>query len=169
MFPMLCVSTAELPFVPSFLSGAAYWAFFIRPDEFEQTVDDGSLVVRRYERIAGLQPLSPPDASRRHSIELRFSETQDYPGGFALVEALRGPPELLTDYEGHADSLARRFPCHSGIKLGGYPHMIQGTAFLESLDPDYQAQVDSTELYSYADSGIGYLYDDLRAVIWECM
>ena len=61
------------------------------------------------------------------------------------------------------------FKCHAGIKLGGYPHLIQETAFLQSLEPDFQIQIDITELYSYGDSGVGYFHDDLSAVIWETM
>jgi hypothetical protein len=56
-----------------------------------------------------------------------------------------------------------------GIKLGGYPLLIQSTAFLMTLDPDFQLQVDATSLYTSADSGIGYICDNLTSAIWETM
>lgn len=52
--------------------------------------------------------------------------------------------------------------------LGGYPHSFL-TAFLCETDPDYQIQLDGTELYSYADAGIGFACHDLTYAIWESM
>jgi hypothetical protein len=154
---VLNIRTAELPAIPTFLGGSAYWSFFLEPQAFEQVVSDGSLVVRRYESTAALRPLPPP-SSQASPLRLRFRAVTDYPSGFALAKCL---PETTI--------LEDRFPCHAGIKLGGYPHMIQGTAFLESLEPDFQIQLDCSNFYSYADSGIGFVYDGLSAVIWESL
>jgi hypothetical protein len=154
---VLNVNTAELPSVPAFLNRAAYWSFFITPDAFEQSVSDGTLLVRPYPSVQSLRPLTPPD-SLAAPVRLRFAAEVDYPLGFALAKCL---PE--------ATAFEDQYPCLSGIKLGGYPHMIQGTAFLESLDPEFQIQLDCSSHYCYGDSGIGFVYGGLSAVIWECV
>jgi hypothetical protein len=65
---------------------------------------------------------------------------------------------------------AERFPCHSGIKLGGYPLLIQSIeAFLASRDPDFQMQIDGSDCYMYGDTGIGYIPSKLSAIVWETM
>jgi hypothetical protein len=166
LLPILSLSTSELPFVPSFLADQAYWCFFIKPGSFEQGVASGSLVVRSYLSLDGLVPLPAGAPLRRATLGLRFSAVTDYPSSYAVSASLADRPALLAAY-GSAESI--RFPCHAGIKLGGYPHLIQPTAFLASFDPDFQVQLDSTEFYEYADSGVGYVYGGLSATIWESM
>lgn len=156
---ILTIYTPELPEVPDFLRAAEYWAFFIEPRSYEQVAEDGSLVVRQYRSITSLCLLPQPAGAKGIPLQLRFREIIDYPSDFALAKA---PPAV-------AHAAESRFECHSGIKLGGYPHLIQETAFLESLDPDYQIQLDCSNYYMYADSGIGYVYAGLSAVIWETM
>jgi hypothetical protein len=166
MTAILSLYIPELPYVPDFLRPFAYWAFFIEPDRHEHTHSDGSLVVRRYSDRAALKPLS---TSETQTLELLFHEVTDYPSPIAIREVLATQPRLREIYDHHADALSERYPCHAGIKLGGYPHLIQATAFLATLEPDFQIQIDTTDVYAYADSGIGYFYGDLSAVIWESL
>ncbi len=169
LFPVLSIHVAELPHVPDFLEGAEYWSLFIEPHQFEQATDDGSLVVRRYPHISGLEPLRPSTDTMPARLALRFRQVVDFPSSCALEQALRSNPALLSTYREQSDDLEDLFPCHDGIKLGGYPLLVHGTTFLQSLHPDFQIQLDTTELYSYADSGVGYVYGGLTAAIWESM
>jgi hypothetical protein len=170
LFPVLSIYTPELPFVPRFLSEFEYWVIFIEPEIFEQSAEDGSLVVRKYQCIADLVPMSPPEPWMREALYLDFHATEDYPARDALTNALANRPDLVEFYRERADSFAERYPCHAGIKIGGYPYLIQRTAFLlESLEPDYQIQLDMTELYMHGDSGIGYVYGGLSTIHWETM
>src|SRR5262249_41009961 len=57
LFPLFSVHVPDLSFVPSFLVGFEYWTFFIEADAWEQTGEEGSLVVRRYPSARGLEPL----------------------------------------------------------------------------------------------------------------
>jgi hypothetical protein len=161
LFPILTIATRELPFVPVFLSGNEYWAVFIQRDQYEQSVNDGSLVVRRYPRISELVPLPQPIGAPSKSLGLSFSTVTDYPSRIALRT-------IIGDDVDHED-LDELYPCHAGIKLGGWPLLVQGTAFLATAEPDFQIQLDVTELYMYADTGIGYVYGRLEAIIWESM
>ena len=164
LFPVLTVHTHELPVVPDFLAGGAYWVFFIERDAFEQTVSDGSLVVRQYPEVSELVPLPQPVDSSAARLGFSFRAITDYPSSTALAE-------ILGEELGGAsiEELDEEFPCHDGIKLGGWPLLIQHTAFLATDQPDFQIQLDGTELYDYADSGIGYIYGGLQYVIWESM
>jgi hypothetical protein len=175
LFPILGLHTPELPFVPPFLEGYSYWTFFFELNQYEQGIDDGSLIVRRYRDVTGLELLAAPsslallaaDESSYPTVQpLRFHEVRDYPSYSALERSLA--PDLFQQYRARATELRDRYPCHSRIKLGGYPYLIQeGPAFLRSLDPDFQMQWDSNDYYMYCDTGIGYVFGNLAWVIWE--
>jgi hypothetical protein len=167
LVPILAVHTPELPHVPAFLDGYRYWTFFIEPDLFEQDVEGGTLVVRRYRDANDLTPLA--DGQVWPPYRLRFREVVDYPSRLALKESLAADPAVAAEFARNVNEVADRFPCHSGLKLGGYPCMIQGTHFLKTVEPDSQLQIDVCDTYQYADSGIGFVYANLQAVIWECM
>lgn len=167
LFPILTIATKELPFVPEFLSAYEYWAIFIQLDEFNQIIKDGSLVVRKYSTIEGLEPITSAHKNDSKYIELRFKEVQDYPSYSAVYRALEGDNELKNRFNPDWPDKLEEYECHSGIKIGGYPLLIQRTGFLENLNPDFQIQIDSTDLYSYCDSGIGYIYSNMSAAIWE--
>jgi len=152
------------------------WTFFFELDRYEQGIQDGSLIVRRYPDVAGLERLAAPSSlellAAASSFDptvrpLRFHEVRDYPSPLALKSSLA--TDLLQQYRARATELDERYPCHTGIKLGGYPYLIQKTGFLRSLDPDFQMQWDGNDYYMYADCGIGYVYGNLAWVIWETM
>jgi hypothetical protein len=169
LFPILTIAAKELPFIPDFLSGYEYWAIFLQLDEFNQSTKDGSLVVRKYSTLEGLEPILFPDQKTNEYIELYFKEVEDYPSYSAVDCTLNRDNELKNRLSLDWGDILDKYECHSGIKLGGYPLLIQGTAFLENLNPDFQIQIDSTKVYSYCDSGIGYIYGKLSAAIWETM
>ncbi len=169
LFPILTIATKELPFVPEFLSEYEYWAIFLQLDDFNQITKDGSLVVRKYSTLKGLEPIKPTYKNENKYIELRFKEVQDYPSYSAVFRALEEDNELKSRFNPDWPDKLDEYECHSGIKIGGYPLLIQGTVFLENLNPDFQIQIDSTDLYSYCDSGIGYIYSNMSAAIWETM
>ncbi len=160
LLPVLSVATEELPFVPDFLAEASSVSVFIVPNGYEHVAEDGSLVVWRDNRAG-------ESGESGTFIPLRFREVVDYPCQAALRQALAERPQLLDTLDELDDELDESFPCHDGIKLGGYPSLIQETAFLKSLDPDFQIQLDSTEFHSFGDSGMGYVYSGLSAIIWE--
>jgi hypothetical protein len=161
LFPILTIASNELPVIPPFLAGNEYWALFILREQYEHDVRDGSLVVRRYPELSQLVPLRPPVGVSSNRLGLSFSVVMDYPCRRAL--------EKLLGDDFDREDLDTRYPCHAGIKLGGWPLTIQGIAFLMTTDPDFQIQLDCTDLYMYADSGIGYVYAGLEAVVWESM
>jgi hypothetical protein len=168
LFPLLSVHVPELAFVPTFLAGFEYWTFFIKADAWEQTVEDGSLVVRRYPRAKGLEPLGElSDEDTWPVWDLTFTEVRDHPSRLTLDSVIAERGERATEEE--IRSVLREYRCHGGVKLGGYPLLVQETAFLKTLDPDFQLQFDSCPAYEYADSGIGYVYSDLRAMNWESL
>ena len=183
LFPILTIYTAELPRVPDFLNSQVYYSFHIHLDSYGQGVEDGSLVVRSYSSLpkapegrSGLRKLLGwilPEASAASEgpprVGFSFQEVLDYPSDQALHEILADRTDLLAEFEANDEVLLEKYPCHSGVKIGGYPLLIQPTGFLMGLNPNFQIQVDGTSLYSYADSGIGYLCDELASMHWETM
>ena len=167
LFPILSVRTSELPFVPSVFEHDAYLVIFIKKDEYEVATNDGSLVLRRYQDMAELVPLAVPPGAETTRLPLGFKEVRDFPDPSVISDALEERPELRGAYKQESDLWDSAFPCADGIKIGGYPRLIQETAFLKSLDPDFAMQIDGTDLYSYGDSGIGYLDADLSYLLWE--
>lgn len=170
LFPILTIGIVELPFVPEFLAGAAYWAFFIEPDEYSHATDDGSLVVRRYKSVDGLQPLTEPADVAHDGPELVFEEVVDYPCRSALRAHIAEDAAVSASLDPESvREIPEEFRCHGGIKLAGYPALVQETVFLQTLDPDHAIQLDATDVYMYADTGIGYLPRNLDYAHWECM
>ncbi|HUE71018.1 MAG TPA: hypothetical protein VMP01_09025 [Pirellulaceae bacterium] len=167
--PVLSILVAELPYRPPFLEGAAYWSLFTKRHCSESWVGDHTLVVRKYPDITPLRPLPVPPGIKLPPLPLRFHEVIDYPCDEALLEILSDQPLLLRAYESRADELRERFPCHSGIKLGGYPLLIQQTAFLMCLGPDFAIQIDISSYFHYQDAGIGYVNKDLTYACWETL
>lgn len=167
--PILSILVAELPYRPPFLEGAAYWSLFIKRHCSETWVGDHTLVVRKYADIAPLRLLRVPPEIKSPPLPLRFREVIDYPCDEALLEILSDQPSLLRAYESRDDELRERFPCHDGIKLGGYPLLIQPTGFLKCLDPDFAIQIDISSYFHYQDSGIGYFQKDLSYACWETL
>lgn len=169
LLPLLSLCVRELPFAPAFLQGFDYWTFFIEPETWEQIDRDGSLVVRRYKSVIGLRQLVAPPSIKPKPLHLRFRKVVDYPDQDALHETWAEQPALLRWLDSRAGELRERFPCHYGIKIGGYPQLIQPTAFLKTLDPDFQIQIDCSEYYHYGDSGIGYVCSGLSYACWETL
>lgn len=167
LVPILSVYVPELPFVPHFLAAWTYWTFFIQREPYEHLARDGSLVIRQSMSIANLVPMNPPPGIKTDPSILEFHEVRDYPCATALGEIFADYPRLGRDYFAHERAMSERFPCHYGIKLGGYPYLIQETYFLKQLNPPFSIQLDISEYFHKGDSGIGYLDEKLDYAAWE--
>ena len=167
LLTILTVDTRELPFIPNFLKGTEYISLFILQDEWSHTTEDSSLVVRWYSELPESTLEGGPETEPR--LALTFREVVDYPHPDVIDILLADQPELEQEYDQRRDELAEAYPCHTGLKLGGYPYLVQDTAFLQEEDPDYEIQLDATSFYSFADGGIGYVDRDLESIHWETL
>ena len=173
MVAALSIRVDELPSVPDHLEGIALLNIFI--DHSEHPEEDGATIIRTYPSLDGLQPIDIPTKEIADFHSIAWKATTDYPDGTMLEykllwdeikkdfddherrRAIEG--QYWAQFEEHHDEIQQSFPNHSGLKIGGWPTMIQVSpiAFLADEDPGYLAQLDSTVIYSFYDDGIGYL------------
>ena len=161
-----------LPFKPSGLEDVHFLTLFVHPDEWPEA--DKHWVLRTYKREDTLTP-----------IELDL----DSPQACRLLEQ----PKLVEDYPSYDDleetivddlwdEFSTKFPTLEGIKLGGWPDLIQSEIFWAPLNkhpakPRYVFQVDSIpEIgWQWGDGGCAYLgrgtikgERNTWALDWQC-
>ena len=125
--------------------------------------DRCGFVVREYERDAVLQPLFPP---RRDDVapsrRLSWERRRDYPhaGKYWDIMTL----EMLAILRKRTDEQDLHY---AGIKLGGWPTVIQSDWYHPPAD---HIQMPPTDDFWWGDSGIGHAYteDGQRRLYFEC-
>lgn len=167
----LSLRVHELPTVPDHLKGVALLNIFIDRSEYPE--EDGATIIRTYTSLDGLQPIDIPVGAIGDFHGITWKVAIDYPDGIMLKYKLLWD-EIRKDFDDHErrraleqqywdafekHDIQHAFPNHSGIKIGGWPTMIQVSpvAFLADEDPSYLLQLDRTDVYSFYDDGIGYL------------
>ena len=98
----------------------------------------------------------PTSLNTAHYL-LQWKLQKDYPG-YGQLSCDRLDHISLEEYESNSEIYEKKYPNFSGIKVGGWPRLIQETYFLMEGDADYVLQIDQTDVYCYCDCGIGYLF-----------
>ena len=156
LLPWVFISRDSLPKVPDCLRELAALAFYIDPklSTGDCVAEEGSqLVVRQYRNAEDLVLLARPGTLEGHSpYLLEWKEVDDFPSLSHFYSDF--PEEVYRHFCDHdmAESLAN----HSGIKIGGWPTLVQRGYDTFDLD-GFTLQIDMTENYMYADSGIAYV------------
>lgn len=128
--------------------------------EASSTQDANGFVVREYQLGEQLEPLRRPvELERHHFHRVTWNKIQDYPS----ISKYYGLFEESV-YSALCDDERLEFINHSGIKIGGWPTPIQSD---QRYPNEFDLQIDMTDNYVYADSGIGYL-SGIRG-IWHVM
>lgn len=131
-------------------------------------------LLRAYRDISLLVPLQSPGGFSVKAMPL-FARTvdNDFPCWEDVPIAL--PPEIADDYPA-------LFPNTGGIKLGGWPTLIQSEVWWapsneHPANPEYVFQIDSTEKgqWAWGDQGVGYFgrgtaagHEDEWTMAWQC-
>lgn len=173
----LCqINLTNLPFRPPRLEDIELLAVFIGPDELPMDAPNGrNWCIRAYPRLADLVPLAHQDTGsvikpfpmRPHVVEEDFPCWEDVP-----IEL----PEAITD------NYHDLFENISGLKLGGWPTLIQAEIYWAPWNehpaaPEYVFQVDSEPKaqWSWGDGGVGYFgrgtaegKEDEWTCEWQC-
>ncbi|CAN0287170.1 unnamed protein product, partial [Discosporangium mesarthrocarpum] len=158
MVAILTIDSHALPYVPPYLQAARHHVFFVQQEpKLSSMTDDGSLVHRTYNDGVDLLPLEPPPGLDSNPLGLAFERVVDFPSVESVEAQFGRKSECSTLYRTMFESEPAEFVCHDGIKLGGYPLLIRATAFLIPLDSPYEVQIDSTDSFMWADTGIAYL------------
>ncbi|MCU4156585.1 DUF1963 domain-containing protein [Carboxylicivirga sp. A043] len=154
LIPILSILTSELPFRTPHFDNIELINVFAYEEGAPIDEKEGSVVIRTYTDLKELKPLEMPDELMKPCFKLNWRKVVDYPNGYQL--------ELNLDegeYRKYLDNnsyLMDEFPNHHGIKIGGWPYLVQETYFLQMDEPDFAFQFDSNEVFMFCDSGLGY-------------
>ncbi len=156
LVPWVFISRDSLPKVPDRLLDFAALAFYIDPELFtgDYVAKEGSqLVVREYRGIEDLVLLDRPEKLEGHPpYMLDWTERDDFPSLRHFYSDFS--EEVYQHFCDHDE--AEGLTNHSGIKIGGWPTLVQRDYDTFDLD-QFMLQIDMTENYIYADSGIIYV------------
>ena len=173
----LCqINLTEMPFRPPRLSDLELIAVFVGPRELPNgNVNGTNWCLRAYPSLAQLVPLPPQETGthiRSFPMRPRIIE-EDYPMWEDVNVEL--DEDLAGDYYGHFENVR-------GLKLGGWPTLIQSEIFWapwnnHPASPEYVFQIDSVEKgnWMWGDNGVGYFgrgtsrgHENEWACEWHC-
>ncbi|MCA1790726.1 MAG: DUF1963 domain-containing protein [Thioalkalivibrio sp.] len=154
----LCqINLTEMPFRPAGLEDVELVTVFIGPSELPLDTPNGvGWCLRAYPDIQALVPLKPVSSGAAiRAFPMRPEVVEE---DFPCWEDV--PIELPDSVEDQYDDL---FANSEGIKLGGWPSLVQSEIYWaplseHSAEPHYVFQIDSVEKanWQWGDSGIGY-------------
>ena len=172
----LCqINLRVLPFRPPRLGDVAFLAVFIDPNELPGETPNGEgWALRAYDDVDALVPLPQPTNTAIKPLPMRPRLVErDYPCWEDV------PIELPADI---ADRYHDRFKNTFGLKLGGWPSLIQSELcwapwHKHAAAPEYVFQIDSIEecQWSWGDAGVGYFgrgttpgKENEWTMTWQC-
>jgi hypothetical protein len=165
LFPLLSIYTNELPFIPDFLADYEYYTIFFETNN-ELNIDKQSLIVKKYKNFNNLVPLI--NNTSYGTVYFEFEVIPDYPDLVTLEHIIiEHYPELLIDFQQNVSEITARFPCHEGIKLGGYPVMATNIASLQENDPTLQIHVDTTNINTFSNLDINVMHDNMHSTVYN--
>jgi uncharacterized protein YwqG len=157
MLPLCQLNITTLPYKPESLKDIAFITIFIDEEIPSDDEPNGTKwCLRAYENLADLVVLEQPEIdSPIKPFQLRPKlVTQDFPCHEDC------PIELPEEMEENYYDL---FKNTDGIKIGGWPTLLQGEIFWASFNqhpakPEYIFQIDSVEKaqWQWGDGGVGY-------------
>jgi len=172
----LCqINLSELPFKPEGLEDVAFLTVFISQENYPDDSPNGSdWCLRSYrslDDLVELQKVNTGSAIKVFEMKPEVIE-EDYPCHDDVEDV---PEEIEAEYYD-------LFENQDGLKLGGWPTLIQSEIFWapwnkHPINPRYVFQIDSTEKgnWNWGDGGVGYFGrgtteegKDDWAVSWQC-
>lgn len=159
LIPWLQIATDGFPSKHPELSKFGYMAFFLDPKRADDCIaafDEEVFVVRTYKDSKKLVPLIRPSLGSEHPFHgIDWELQKDVPPAHHFTKDIAS--DTIDTLRDHDEQL--EIANLSGVKIGGWPTPFQRPYDLLATD-DYRLQIDITENYMFADSGIGYIYHD---------
>jgi uncharacterized protein YwqG len=131
--------------------------------EAASKLDRSDFVVREYRVGDKLAPMQRPTELTHHKFHrVTWHKTPDYPSISKYYDLF-----AESVYSALCDDKSFKCQNHSGIKIGGWPTPVQSD---QRYPGEFALQIDITENYMYADSGVAYLSSKAGAwvVMFEC-
>lgn len=167
LFPWLQIVCTEMKRLYGPFHQRKTVSFYLREEFLEEsassTVDGSDFVVREYELTEELAPLDrPPELAGHPFHRVRWKSVRDYPSLSKYYSLFDGDV-----YQALCAIKKFKYDNHSGIKIGGWPTPVQRD---QQYPGAYDLQIDMTENFTYADSGIAYVSSmgDRWVVEFEC-
>ena len=173
----LCqINLTEMPFRPPRLDDVDFIAVFVGPDELPNDDANGTnWCLRAYPSLDSLKPLAHIETGthiKQFPMRPEIVD-EDYPNWEDVNVELD---------EDVADNYYDHFNNASGLKLGGWPTLVQSEIFWapwnkHPASPQYVFQIDTTEKgnWMWGDNGVGYFgrgtssnHENDWACEWQC-
>ncbi len=170
LIPLISILTNELPLRARHFDDIKLINVFAYEGGAPISEGEGSIVIRTYSNTDELVPLDMPNELTKPCFKIKWEKSKDYPNGYQLEQSLSE-----SEYQMYLDNnskLTDKYPNHFGIKIGGWPYLIQETYFLQFDYPDFAFQFDSNEVFMFCDSGVGYFMnteDNEWSSHWDTM
>lgn len=159
MTPLLQINLSNITELPDSLDGIEFITVFIDSDNYSDNLSE-SLLIRTYQNIEELISLNTVDyISGIKPFQLESYKENDCPSWDDCPISI--PEEFEDDYE-------TLFENKSGIKIGGWPSLIQGEIFWESDNTEFVFQIDSIEKanWQWGDGGVAYFGKNPQTNDW---
>jgi hypothetical protein len=153
LVPILSILTSDLPNKINHFDNIRLINVFAYEDGAPIDEQEGSVVIRTYSDLKNLKPLLKPESMIKPCFKIKWKKATDYPNGYQLEQSLNEEDYKL--YLDNNEQLTEKFPNHSGIKIGGWPYLVQEIHFLKFDCPEYVFQFDSNEVFMFCDCGVG--------------
>ncbi|NTW29523.1 MAG: DUF1963 domain-containing protein [Coriobacteriia bacterium] len=175
MVPLCQLNLKEMPFRPPYLEDIDAIAVFVDEEDLPDGAANGQgWLVRTYRDLDSLVPLPSPGSFSVRPFPL-FARVVD--DDFPCWDDV--PIELPEDI---ADQYEVLFTNSGGLKLGGWPTLVQSEICWAPFSqhparPEYVFQIDSTEKanWSWGDQGVAYIgrgtvlgSTDVWTLSWQC-
>lgn len=158
MIPICQLNLTNIPFKPATLSDIEFLTLFIDQEEIpsDDNPNGDKWCLRTYSKLEELAPIHPPKyQSYIKPFQLRPKlEAEDFPCWEDC------PVDLTEEVEDEYENL---FPNVSGLKIGGWPTLVQNEIYWAPLNqhtakPAFVLQIDSDDKahMMWGDSGILY-------------
>tara|TARA_B100001094_G_scaffold117190_1_gene113041 strand:+ start:8221 stop:8928 length:708 start_codon:yes stop_codon:yes gene_type:complete len=181
MLPLLQINLETFPTKPKGFEDIAFLCVFTRRDQYPvDTTNKKHWEIRTYKTLDNLVPLTQPTKPHHlQSFTLHPELKTDFPcweegrvDESALEERVEDPDDIFELYQEH-------FPTLEGIKLGGWPYLVQAeiswdSDSIDNGDIDFLIQIDSTEKgrWCWGYQGIAYLGRCIKTgewfLTWQC-
>lgn len=156
MTPLCQLNLSNLPYKLEVLKDINFITVFVDEEKIFNEDDNRAYLIRAYQNIEELVPLEQAEYStaiKAFQLEPYLSEN-DCPCWDDCPISI--PEEFEDNYEGS-------FENRSGIKIGGWPSLVQGEIFWSPFNKDaedvnFAFQIDSIEKanWHWGDGGVGY-------------
>ncbi|GAB4033125.1 DUF1963 domain-containing protein [Spirosoma gilvum] len=172
----LCqINLQVFPFKPELVQDLAFITLFIDANDIPDPADKNgtSWCLRTYKTLTELVPL--PQLADSSGIKPFQMMPEVIDADYPMLDDCPVPIPARLD----EDEYPERFPNAEGIKIGGWPTLVQSEIFWEvstPLNPQFAFQIDSVEKahWQWGDHGVAYFGRSLEnsddwSFSWQCL